>query len=76
VIYQGDPQEQYDETCEVCKLDASKCLCLECDVCGVAGDPKCNDPGHCEICGGLKINTGPRERTCGSDQCLARAYPK
>jgi hypothetical protein len=72
----GDPQQQYDETCEACGLDATRCKCPACSVCGAQGDPKCADPGHCEICGQLKSNTGPRERTCGRDDCLARAYPR
>jgi hypothetical protein len=37
VIYQGDPQEQYDETCDGCKRDATKCICPVCSTCGVQG---------------------------------------
>lgn len=36
-----DPPE-YDETpCDICHYSLDDCTCLECEVCGVQGDPKC-----------------------------------
>lgn len=29
----------------------------------------------CAICGNFKVNTAPREATCGRDECLAAYYP-
>jgi len=31
-------------------------------------------PGHCECCDEPKWNTGPRERTCGKDECVKAVY--
>ncbi len=28
-------------TCDVCGLEAGLCICPECPVCGVQGDPRC-----------------------------------
>jgi len=30
--------------------------------------------GECDACGRPKTNTGPRERTCGRDECLKVIY--
>jgi hypothetical protein len=38
----GDPP---DPLCEVCGATPDHCVCPECPVCGVAGDPACY-PGH------------------------------
>lgn len=37
--------DQPDPRCEVCGADPSRCVCPECPVCGVVGDPACY-PGH------------------------------
>lgn len=34
-----------------------------------------NQNRNCAICGNLKVNTAPREATCGRDECLAAYYP-
>lgn len=34
-----------DPTCEICGNDPSHCVCPECPVCGLVGDPGCY-PGH------------------------------
>lgn len=34
-----------------------------------------NQNRNCAICGNLKVNTAPREATCGHDECLAAYYP-
>lgn len=38
----GEPPEPY---CEVCGEIATDCICPECPVCGVVGDPACY-PAH------------------------------
>lgn len=35
-----------DDYCEVCEREAGDCICPECPVCGVAGDPDCYVNGH------------------------------
>lgn len=40
----GDPP---DPRCEVCGATPDRCVCPECPVCGVVGDPACYaDPLH------------------------------
>lgn len=70
----SDPSFDRGENCDICGVDATRCECPICDVCQVQGDKRCTDPGHCTMCGEFKVNTGPREETCGKDACLSRIY--
>jgi hypothetical protein len=36
--------------------------------------PPLENPGECDACGAVKWNTGPRERTCGKDECIKAIY--
>lgn len=37
-----------DQTCDVCGRDAGDCICPECPVCHVQGDPACYEKHHFE----------------------------
>lgn len=35
------PWNQEDPPCDVCGMDCYSCVCPECHICGVSGDPLC-----------------------------------
>lgn len=55
----------YDAFCEICGNEAGSCICPECPVCGVTGDPRCYQE-H-----GLKRT---QEQISNSERILKEAY--
>ena len=37
----GEDQFSNQSPCDICNHDPANCVCPECEVCGVAGDPSC-----------------------------------
>lgn len=37
----GPPDDDREEICEVCTLEAGSCICPECSCCGEHGNPTC-----------------------------------
>lgn len=53
------PYNQTEQPCAVCGQWPDNCICPECSVCGVQGDPICYDSGiDCSWCGRREPNHG------------------